>query len=481
VRRRTLLRRGAGALGVAALPAVAGAATASSDEYRPLGRVDVPGAAEVVVRDDAAFLATRDGFAVVDVSDPAAPALLTRVRDVGADREGGPLRDVLDVALLGEDRLVVAGPANPDLDALHGFVLYDVADPASPRRVAFVETDRAIHNVRAADGRVYVPETGSVSERLLVYDVTGDDPERVGDWSLLDRDDRWTTVFHGLYSLHDLWVTDGVAYLAHWDAGVVVLDVTDPADPSLLTRFGGLDPEQLQAVTSEGGDAVAAERLQPPGNVHSTATDPGGDLLAVGRESWDLDPEDDRGGPSGVELYDVADPAAPERLATVDPPPGDDQTRDGRFTTAHNLTLTGDRLYAAWYHGGVTVHDVSDPAAPERLTWWQRPGDAALWAARPLDDGPFVASDRGTGPPFDDAGLYVFPDRPTAGTPATAPVATPTPSSTPTAPPPTRSPTPTATTTPGLGAAGAAVALAAVAWRRLRRPEGLGGPRCKRE
>jgi hypothetical protein len=480
MRRRALLRGGVAALGTAALP-FAGAATGPTDDaYRPLGRVDVSGTAEVVVREETAFLATRDGFAVVDVSDPAAPALLTRVRDVGADREGGPLRDVLDVALLGEDRLVVAGPDTPVADGLRGVAVFDVGDPADPSLAAFLETEHAVHNVRAAGGHLYFPATGSVTERLVVADATGGDLAVVGDWALSRQRPEWSLVDPSLYQLHDLWVDAdrGVAYLAQWDAGVTVLDVSDPGAPTLVGRFGGVDRERLAAVTDEGPRAVAGEGLQPPGNVHSTTTDPGGDLLAVGRESWDLDPDDDRGGPSGVELYDVADPGEPERLARIAPLPGDDQTRDGRFTTAHNLTLTGDRLYAAWYHGGVTVHDVSDPAAPERLTWWQRPGDAVLWAARPLGSDALVASDRGTGPPYDDAGLYVFPDVPTDETPATARVATPTPSP---APSPTRTSTPSATTTPGPGVAGAAVALAAAAWRRLRRPEGLGGPGSKRE
>ncbi len=465
--RRTFLRSGAAAL---SLPAVDPAA--ASDPYRPLSVLDLPRAKDATVQGTTAYVAVASGYAVADVTDPRSPELLARVDGIEDDHPDGPLRAVHDVQVDG-DRLVAVGPSNPNLSQLQGFALYDVSDPADPEQAAFEAVDGGIHNCVLEGEHLYFPRTGSVNEPLVVYDV-GDDPEQVGEWSIVDHDDRYATVQHGLYQLHDLWVQDGLAYLAHWDAGVQVLDVSDPADPTHVSRFGGLGPERLQAVTGEGAEAVRAEGLQPPGNVHTVVLDGAGTLLAVGTESWDLDPADGRGGPGGVDLWDVSDPADPEQVATIDPPPSPtgDQTRDGDFTTAHNVDFADGRLYSSWYHGGVKVHDVSDPAEPAELTWWQRPDEAKFWTAESVVPGEhFVASDMGVADDASDAGLYVFPDReaPDAD-PSRAGVATPT--ATPTG---TASPTETAETesTPGFGAlaalAAGGLAAGGLAARRLRK------------
>lgn len=487
--RRTFLQAGAASLSFAAssLPTFDNSTLLGTRPYRPLGTVPIPGAREAVVSGRTAFVATGDGFVAVDVAAPESSEVVARVTDLGADREDGPLRDVWDLTV-DEERLVVAGPAVTDLDALHGFALFDVSDPSAPRRIAFQETDRAIHNCAIADGHVYVPRTDTAHERLLVFDVTGESPEQVGAWSIVDHDDEFETIFHGLYQLHDLHVQDGLAYLAHWDAGVFVLDVSDPSAPRYVTDFGGRPQSTLQEATNRGSEGVTMEGLQPPGNVHAVDTSDDGDLLAVGKESWDVDPADDRGGASGIDLYDVSDPVAPRNLATIAPPPSPDQTREGPFTTAHNFELTGGRLYSSWYHGGVMVHDVSEPATPRQRVWWARPEAASFWTAQLVARNEvFVASNSGVEARGQDGSLYVFPDRADAdANPSTVPVRTVTPTATPTVSPSpaptdteTRTPTqptrPTDATSqtpveiPGFGLVSAGMGLGLAAWWRSRR------------
>jgi hypothetical protein len=114
----------------------------------------------------------------------------------------------------------------------------------------------------------------------------------------------------------------------------------------------------------------------------------------------------------------VGDETAPERRAHIAPPPSDDQTTSGQFTTAHNCDLDGDRLYVSWYYGGVSVHDVSDPADPAELARWRNSAETAFWTAQATDDA-FIASSASL-TDFDAAlaetreALYTFPDR--AGT-----------------------------------------------------------------
>jgi hypothetical protein len=434
MRRRALLRRSGVLAGLGLLPARAAAGggdaqetptptftprqtTPTAEETGVLARLPVERLKEVVTAPDGetAYCATTDGFAVVDVSDPADPSLLVDERDPLADRDV-TLFDAYDVKLdAANDLLAVVAPANPaGSSVFKGLLVYDISDPAAPERVTVHETDFFNHNCFATDGRVYL--CGNTGDRNGLVVVDARSGEELGRWSLADRNGQWRDVRLRNWVLHDLTVHDGVASLAHWDAGTVLLDVSDPSDPTFRSRIGGQDPGDLAALTGEESRTVA---MEPPGNHHYAATD-GNGLLGVGVESWDADPEDG-GGPGGITLYDASDPGAPEELAVIDPPPTPDPTFDGVWTTSHNFTFRGDRLYTSWYRGGVRVYDVSDPTDPEPLARWRDSYETAFWTAEPATDGAFVASswkgrdDDGVFA-FDEAALYTFRD-PESGIP----------------------------------------------------------------
>ncbi|MFB6354608.1 MAG: hypothetical protein ABEJ92_11050 [Halobacteriales archaeon] len=235
--------------------------------------------------------------------------------------------------------------------------------------------------------------------------------------------------------------------------------------------MGGRSVEELAAV---GEDAVRRQAIARPGNHHSAALSADGTRLAVGAEAFDLPDGDGTGGPGGIDLYDIADPSSPTRLATIDAPAAADETRGGTWTTAHDFAFVGDRLVSAWYQGGVRIHDVSSPAEPAELAWWRRPGVAAFWTARPAADGSFVAPSTAlpNGELFE--GLYRFPNRP--GVQADPPTLTrPSPTDTATSSPSpgsTVSPTPSRTATPGQPGFGVGSVLGSLAggtaWRWWR-------------
>ena len=378
------------------------AATRRPSSFGPLGRVAVPGAKEVVVAPDGsiAYLATTDGFATVDLSDPTSPTVLAERRDLLAEREGGPLAAIWDVKLH-DGRLVVPGPASGSRD-VSGFLLFDVSDPERPERLAFYPTTFPIHNAFFVDGRVYMTAGG----RIVVVDVSTDDPTEVGRWSPADVDSQWTEVPRALRSPHDLWVQDDTAYVPCWDAGTWIVDLSDPASPGDAHRVGGRGADELAALSSSD---AARTTLEPPGNHHYAQPSSDGSLLAIGKESWATD--DGRGGAGGIDLWDVADPSSPSKLSTIPPPPSPDETRSGVWTTAHNFDLAGDRLYSSWYQGGVKLHDVSDPSNPVELAWWRRPDDAAFWGAVLATDEFFATSSTNYPAPSAFEGLYTFPNR----------------------------------------------------------------------
>ncbi|WP_436345275.1 LVIVD repeat-containing protein [Natronorubrum sp. FCH18a] len=412
-RRDFLQRSAAGGIGLALSGSVvtgatttAAAAEATPDGYEPLGRVEITGAAEAVVGDDGetVYLAATDGFATVDISDPSEPAVLEERFPLEVDDR--PFREILDVKVDG-DRLVVAGPANQrDDDVFHGFELYDVSDPADPVAVGDpYETGYHIHNCFLADDLLYVVANGEEANPLVIFDVSDDEIEEIGRWSLVEHEPEWQEVYWLARYNHDVYVHDEIAYLAHWNAGTYLIDVSDPTDPEYRSRVLDLDLDE----TLDLADDEAQIGL--PGNDHYSAVDDTGDLLAVGREAWATG-GDEPDGPGGIDLYDVSDPSAPEPLSSIDAPPADDASYYGEeWTTAHNFELRDGRLYSSWYQGGVKIHDVSDPADPEELVHWRDTDVAGFWTARVAEAGDtFVASSTPLIPGAETEGaLYTFP------------------------------------------------------------------------
>ncbi|SDQ81304.1 LVIVD repeat-containing protein [Halopelagius longus] len=424
MRRRDALKAAGSMLGVGVLGSAAtGSAAAHPGPYEPYGHVELEGTKEAVVSPDGdvAYVATTTGYAAVDVSVPDRPQVLADVRDPVSEHEAGPLREIHDVNLDAESNtLAVVGPANSRPGAVSGVLLVDVSDPAAPERVSFVETSYPIHNCFLRGGVAYLTGNDGEDNPLVLVDAASG--EELGRWALSDADPAWGDVDASLRPLHDVFVRGDVAHLSLWDAGTWLVDVSDPSD---LTAVGSVEAPDPTTLSSLSSAEVRGRPIAPPGNHHYSATDESGDLLAVGKESWarradatdagtetGTGEEQRVGGPSGIDLWDVSDPAAPERLSTIAPPPSPDPTYGGVWTTAHNFQIRDGRLYSSWYQGGVKRHDVSDPRNPRQLSWWRAPEKTRFWSAElavpGAREGFFVASSMGV----DDVPgrLYTFPD-----------------------------------------------------------------------
>ncbi|WP_049971729.1 LVIVD repeat-containing protein [Haladaptatus cibarius] len=448
MRRREFLRTAAMGGGTAALLASGGVtAQDSQDPYRPLGTVAVEQAKEAVVSDDGktAFVAATDGFATVDISDPANPTVLAERRGLLEERDDGPMSEIWDAKIDG-DRLLVVGPANPASDVVHGVLLFDVSDPANPNRVAFHETDYPIHNAMYVDGVAYLTANDGDGNPLVMVDTSNDSPTEVGRWSMLDYNSDWSKVDSWVRSLHDVWVQDGTAYLAQWDAGTWLVDVSNPNQPSHIAHFGGEPLDDLASIPDgEENDAI----IGLPGNDHYVAANEDGSLVVVNKEAWATG-DGSSGGPGGISLWDLSNSQNPEQLAEISAPESADPTYDlqgpslfqqfslpqlsslspvgtasahgkchdctggsaisGQWTTSHNFDIVGDRLYTSWYQGGVKLFDISDPANPEELVWWRDPEQTAFWTSQHVSDDFFIGGSMG----MDGNGkgaLYTFPNR----------------------------------------------------------------------
>jgi hypothetical protein len=478
MRRREFLRAAAGTAGLAglsasALPAAAhgfdrprpatdghstddrsaaGSVATDHGDFGPLGRVAVTNdsggfqATEAATTPDGryAFVSKLDGFHTVDLADPADPVIVATREGILGD--SGPALGQLKDLKYDRERLLVVS----DGGSRTGLAVFDVSDPTDPRLARSYETGYPIHNADLYRDHAYL----TTGLGLDVVDVATDPPSRVAAWSIIDYDDTYEEVPSPSYllNLHDVTVQNGRAYLAHWDAGAWILDVSDPTEPTHIGHAADYTAEELAAISD---DDIGEYFYEPPGNAHYAQPNDDGTLLAVGVESWDIEgpsvetdePEsEDTGGPGGITLHDIADPTEPRELATIDPPlPPEGETArrsGGYFTTAHNFDIVGDVLYSSWYRAGVKVHDISDPADPVEVAHWADGSETSFWTARCAVPGEyFVGVSHGN---FDGeprpGGLYVFPD-PAESEATITPNVTPTPTASPTA-------TPTATEGP---------------------------------
>lgn len=480
MRRRKFLQTSASAMSLPLLATLttgqsSAAQSGSQSGYEPLSSVDIEGAREAAVSNggDTAYVAATDGFAVVDISDPASPEVAAEVRDIDTESDmshsGQPLEPIYDIWASGE-RLVVSGPAQPNSASAQGFALFDVSNPSQPQQLDWFATDYYIHNSYFTDQTVYLTGSGLGDQPLVIVDVNDDEPEELARWSIIEEEEGWGDLPIPMRVLHDVYVQDDIAYLPYWDSGAWIVDISDPSSPEVLSRVGDYELEDLKELSTRES---RLEGFIPEGNAHYTEVNEDASVLLVGKEAWAFEnPEtgESRGGAGGVDLYDISDPENPSKLTSIDPPESRDQTQTGWFTTSHNCNLVNDRMYTSWYYGGVKVHDISDPANPEELAWWRDPTEASFWTAQAGVSGDFfvgasmaVQDTFGRYPNETRAALYLFPDEAgtqenapdltaSESTPTPEPTATPTPEPTATpTPEPTATPTPEPTATPASG------------------------------
>lgn len=369
-------------------------AAESTWNYELVGEALDAGVAEAVVQGDFAYTATLDSITIVDVSDPDAPLVAGAALGHGHDNFDAKVDG--DVASLANDG--EADESDPDhATNPAGVTFYDVSDPTAPTEVAFYDdVASGIHNHFLANGFAYlcINESGEASfsqSRMEILDITTpSSPVKVGEWRL--KDHHPDMALAGINPLHDIYVQNDLAYLAYWDAGVIVTDVRDPTQPQAVAHFGAAD----HANDTSMGDVQTIKQYLGGHftNAHYVQPSPDGSWTFVGAETFPGPFEDTviPGDHGGIRVFDTQD-------VSVDSTPSDPtEGHDGyipapdrpsdALRTSHNFDVREDKLFASFYQGGLRAYSIEDPTDPEELAAFA-PLGTAYWTNVDLPvDGP---------------------------------------------------------------------------------------------
>jgi plastocyanin len=287
-----------------------------------------------------AYLSTiADKLFVYDIADPANPKLLDTLK-VDA-------RLINDISTTPDEKIGVftrEGASNRK----NGIVFLDTSDP-SHLKVLSEYTATVTGGVHSAyiDGHyVYLTDDATGSLRVIDFQDPKH-PKEVARWevenpTVVSINTEMGSMTSGRY-LHDLQVKDGIAYLAYWRDGLVILDVGNgmsggsPENPKLIAQYKFNHYELY-------GDGWLA-------GTHSVFRYK--NYLFVGDEVFPgifhIEDRDRIPVRAICHVMDLSDIKHPKEVAQYEVPEGG----------SHNFWAANDMLYEGYYSGGARVVDIS--------------------------------------------------------------------------------------------------------------------------
>lgn len=335
-------------------------------ELEVIGRAPVKEfqAAEQWIVGNFAYVSTiSDKLMVYDVSDPAHPKLTDTVK-VDA-------RHTNDISTTADGKIAVLTREGAS-SRKNGIVFLDTSDPAHPKPISdyTATVTGGVHSAFIDSHYVYLTDDATGSMRVIDFkDVKN--PKEVARWQVESPLVQKITAPDGEEStagryLHDVQVKDGLAYLAYWRDGLVILDVGSgikggsPEKPQLVSQYRMNYHELYGDGWLAGAHAVFRYK----------------NYVFVGDEVFpgifDIQSKNRIPVRGIVHVVDVSDINHPKEVANYTVPEGG----------AHNIWVKDDVLSMGYYSGGARVVDVSGELRGDLYRQGREIG--RLWTGDPL-------------------------------------------------------------------------------------------------
>ncbi|TDC52750.1 hypothetical protein E1212_07815 [Jiangella ureilytica] len=376
-----------------------------SRNMRLVGHSDLNGMGDgmhINVRDGYAYFAHQGngGTSIVDVRDPREPKVVNRI-PAPPNTHSHKVQIVGDILLVNRERQQESMGGDLFHQWMAGISVYDLSDPVNPREISFWScAGRGVHRmVFWEEPYVYACAGASQYDNQILAILDLSDPARpveVGRWGVpgMRRDeahlrtwtDEQTVKFH-----HGIPRGDRL-YCGWWDIGLVILDIADKTNPSLVAS--------LNLNEADG----------PSRNTHTVCPWPGTEAVIVTDEATKQARE---GIPFYSRVVDITDEKQPAVLARFPTPEGTYPERAGRFGP-HNIHeprpgsfQDPNLVFMTYFNAGLRVFDVSDVSAPVEVAFAVPETPPGLPAIQLNDlyvsaDGLAYVSDRFGG------GMYIF-------------------------------------------------------------------------
>ncbi|MYH28010.1 MAG: hypothetical protein F4137_03945 [Acidobacteria bacterium] len=262
-----------------------------------------------------------------DVTDPAN---IEKVNEVQVDA-----RTVNDVKVSADGELAVISREGAS-NRRNGFVVLGAGNPREGVPVLSEFTNQltgGVHNVFVDGHHVYALSAGRRYDIVSIEDPRN--PERVGRFELETQG----------HSVHDVWVSDGIAFSSNWTDGVVAVDVGGggrggtPERPVELGRYAypnGWNHAAYPYRSESTGKfyVFAGDEAYPYGGLANAPEDA---QLPFRTAGW-------------IHVIDWSDWDNPQEVARYQVPEAG----------SHNIWVEDDILYVGYYYpGGLRVVDVS--------------------------------------------------------------------------------------------------------------------------
>ena len=367
------------------------------------------------------FVAHDTGLTPYNINNPATPMAGTTLPAQSSWRQVYPAGSI-GLAAEENGRLVLLNLANPLAPAILGeyplsgppgglvlvgnyvyaswtdcngascvarITVLDVSNPGQP---AFV-TERLVGTgvaagITAAGGYLYSSRHGvsdiHTAAALDVFDISvATTPSFVTDYDIT-----------GSYGAYDILLNGPAGYLAHGDAGLHILNLSDPTNLALTTRWAGPTPATAVALANDliyAGSHVPADRAVfwvlasdepvPLSQLRISQLSHIDDLAVVGNLAYLLGPSP-AGSGGRLQLVDVTDPLTPATLTSFN------------MVNAYHVSVSAGFAYIH-SDDGLQIVDVRQPQSMTQVASYAVGGDTAVVAGRA-----YVAGD--------DAGLHIL-------------------------------------------------------------------------